>query len=145
MKKITISGSIRRRLAALLLAAAACAGVTGAYAEAVSVIRPGAATPSEAEKQPTGGESSGGAELLPPSGGESSGSSGNAAPSVSQFKLKLTQENGRITAKISSASEREVEITISLEGSRVQTLSLIGNGSVTSGTLEAGVYTVRAE
>ena len=145
MKKITISGSIRRRLAALLLAAAACAGVTGAYAEAVSVIRPGAATPSEAEKQPTGGESSGGAELLPPSGGESSGSSGNAAPSVSQFKLTLTQENGKITAKISSASEREVEITISLEGSRMQTLSLIGNGSVTSGTLEAGVYTVRAE
>lgn len=176
MKKITISGSIRRRLAALLLAAAACAGVTGAYAEAVSVIRPGAATPSEAEKQPagsessgaaellppsgsessgssgsvellppSGGESSGGAELLPPSGGESSGSSGSTAPSVSQFKLKLTQENGKITAKISSASEREVEITISLEGSRVQTLSLIGNGSVASGTLEAGVYTVRAE
>ena len=54
MKKITISGSIRRRLAALLLAAAACAGVTGAYAEAVSVIRPGAATPSPASTvQPT--------------------------------------------------------------------------------------------
>ena len=130
MKARLFGHNARRRLAALILAAAACAGaVSGAYAEAVLIGPGGAATPSEAEKEPTGG----------------SGSSGSTEPSVSQFKLSLSQKNGKITAKISGASEREVEVKISLDGSRVQTLSLIGNGSVTSSALAAGTYSVRAE
>ncbi|MBP3656230.1 MAG: peptidoglycan-binding protein [Clostridia bacterium] len=63
---------------------------------------------------------------------------------VSQFSMSVSQSDGKITAVISGASSREIEVTILRDGAKAAVLSLIGSGSVTSGVLEAGVYNVQA-
>ena len=103
-----------RALAVMLLAACLCGAAAGAYAESVQ-REFRVATPDEPDREP-----------------------------VSQFDLSVSQSGGRITAVITGASSREVEISFSVNGSRAALLSLIGSGSVTTGVLGPGVYTVTA-
>jgi len=64
---------------------------------------------------------------------------------VSRFTLNASQNSGAITAQISGASNREIEIVLlDKDGKEVASSYTIGNDSALLGTFAAGEYTVRA-
>jgi len=72
-------------------------------------------------------------EITPPQG-----------DAVAQFDLAVFQQDGVISAQVTGASMREVEIELLLGGARVDMQSVIGDGSVSFGRQGNGAYTVRA-
>ncbi len=68
----------------------------------------------------------------------------SAPEAVKQFGLAVFAQSGEITAEITGASEREVELALMLSGSVMSTQAIIGNGTVSFGKQGDGTYTVRA-
>ncbi|MBR5288075.1 MAG: peptidoglycan-binding protein [Clostridia bacterium] len=67
-----------------------------------------------------------------------------AQDAVKQFALSAFVQDGVISAQISGASQREVEIELLLGGARVEMRSVIGDGMVAFSKQGDGAYTVRA-
>lgn len=68
----------------------------------------------------------------------------SAPEAVKQFTLAVFAQGGEITAEITGASQREVELALMLSGSVMSTQAIIGNGTVSFGKQGDGTYTVRA-
>ncbi len=66
------------------------------------------------------------------------------AQTAAQFDLAVFVQDGVISAQVSGASTREVEIELLLGGGRVEIQSIIGEGAVVFSKQGDGVYTVRA-
>lgn len=78
-------------------------------------------------------------ETTPPAGSETTPPDG-----PTQFDLAVSEQDGVITAEITGASQREVDIVLLLNGSTIDLQALIGNGSVSFSKQGEGSYTVRA-
>lgn len=66
------------------------------------------------------------------------------ADAPTQFDLTVSQSDGVITAQVSGASSREVDLTLLLGENKIETQAIIGNGSVSFSKQGDGTYTVHA-